>query len=52
MAVCKVPSNDMEALKSNLMGMFEKKRLLNLYKYVQNVDPSNKKTWEGLDIMN
>lgn len=42
----------MEALKSNLMGMFEKKRLLNLYKYVQSVDVNDKKTWEGLDIKN
>ena len=25
MQVCKVPANDMEALKSNLMGLFEKK---------------------------
>ena len=34
LAICKVPANDMEALKSNLMGLFEKKRLINLYRYV------------------
>ena len=51
MAVCKVPANDMEALKSNLMGLFEKKRLINLYKYVQNVDVNDQKTWNNMDIM-
>mmetsp|Transcript_9891 Transcript_9891/g.16631 ORF Transcript_9891/g.16631 Transcript_9891/m.16631 type:complete len:329 (+) Transcript_9891:17-1003(+) len=50
MAVCKVPSNDMEALKSNLMGMFEKKRVINLYKYIENCDLNDPKTWKGIDI--
>jgi Rab GDP dissociation inhibitor len=52
MAVCKVPSNDMEALKSNLMGMFEKKRVIGLYKFIQNVNPENPMTWDGIDIKN
>ena len=34
MAVCKVPANDMEALKSNLLSLFEKKRLIALYKWI------------------
>ena len=50
MAVCKVPANDMEGLKSPLMGLFEKKRLINMYKFVHSVDLDNKKTWEGLDL--
>ena len=50
MAVCKVPSNDMEALKSNLMGMFEKKRVIGLYKYIQNVNVDNPMTWGDIDI--
>lgn len=50
MAVCKVPSNDMEALKSNLMGLFEKKRLINLYKFIGQVDPENPKTWNNMDL--
>ena len=50
MAVCKVPSNDMEALKSNLMGMFEKKRVIGLYKYIQNVNVENPMTWGDIDI--
>jgi len=51
MAVCKVPANDMEALKSNLMGMFEKKRLINLYKYVHRVDVNDPSSWNNIDIM-
>ena len=50
MAVCKVPSNDMEALKSNLMGLFEKKRLMNFYKYIENVELEDTKTWKDLDL--
>lgn len=50
MAVCKVPSNDMEALKSNLMGLFEKKRLVNCYKYVHSFNPDDTSTWQGIDI--
>lgn len=32
--IAKIPTNDMEALKSNLMSLFEKKRFLNFYKYI------------------
>jgi len=45
MAVCKVPADDMEALKSNLMGLFEKKRVVNLYKYINLVDLNDATTW-------
>ena len=50
MAVCKVPADDMEALKSSLMGLFEKKRVVNLYKFINSVDVNNPKTWNNLDI--
>jgi len=50
MAVCKVPSNDMEALKSPLMGLFEKKRLINLYKFIDRVELEDKKSWGKIDI--
>ena len=50
LAIAKVPSNDMEALKSNLMGLFEKKRLINFYKYVENVDMEDPKTWKEFDL--
>ena len=50
LAIAKVPSNDMEALKSNLMGLFEKKRCMNFYKYVENVEKEDPKTWKDLDL--
>jgi len=50
MAVCKVPANDMEALKSPLMSLFEKKRLINLYKYMDKVDVEDPKTWGKVNI--
>jgi Rab GDP dissociation inhibitor len=50
MAVCKVPSNDMEALKSNLMSLFEKKRLINMYKFINQVDPNDPTSWNNIDL--
>lgn len=50
MAVCKVPANDMEALKSSLMGLFEKKRVIGLYKYINACNFEDKKTWGDIDI--
>jgi len=41
MAVCKVPSNDMEAFKSSLMSLFEKKRVINLYKFINTFNPED-----------
>lgn len=48
--VHKVPSNDMEALKSPLMGLFEKKRCRNFYIYCQDIDFKDPKTWKDLNI--
>ena len=50
MAVCKVPANDSEAFKSNLMGLFEKKRVAGLYKFILNVDLNDKKTWDNFNL--
>ena len=50
MAICKVPANDTEALKSSLMGLFEKKRCMNFYKYVENIEVDDKSTWKDIDI--
>jgi Rab GDP dissociation inhibitor len=50
LAVAKVPANDMEALKSNLVPLFEKKRAMNFYKYIENLDENDKKTWKDIDI--
>jgi Rab GDP dissociation inhibitor len=48
MAVCKVPANDMEAIKSSLMGLFEKKRCMNFYKYIENVEVDKEETWKSV----
>jgi len=45
-----VPANDSEALKSNLMSLFEKKRCRDFYIYVQDVDFNNPKTWKDMDL--
>ena len=37
-AIFKVPATEMEALKSGLMGMFEKKRMANFYKAQSNIN--------------
>lgn len=40
----------MEALKSPLMGLFEKRRARKFFIYVQDYDESNPKTHEGMDL--
>ena len=50
MAVCKVPANDTEALKSSLMGLMEKKRCMNFYKYLECVELEDKSTWKDRDL--
>ena len=50
MAVCKVPANDMEAFKSNLMSLFEKKRVINLYKFINGFNSEDTKTWADIDL--
>ena len=50
MAVCKVPANDTEALKSSLMGLMEKKRCMNFYKYLEAVELEDKSTWKDRDL--
>jgi Rab GDP dissociation inhibitor len=45
-----VPANDTEALKTPLMGLFEKKRARNLYIYLDKVDQADSKTWGDLDL--
>ena len=41
----KVPSNDKEALTSDLMSLFEKRRCQKFFKYVQNFELEDKKTY-------
>jgi Rab GDP dissociation inhibitor len=46
----KVPATDMEALKSPLMGIFEKRRARKFFIYVQDYNESDPKTHEGMDL--
>ena len=46
----KVPATDMEALKSPLMGFFEKRRARKFFIYVQNYNEADARTFEGRDL--
>ena len=48
--IAKVPANDSEALKSNLMGIFEKRNCRNFYLYLDKIDDKNKATWGDKDL--
>lgn len=48
--IFKVPGNDTEALKSSLMGLWEKKRCKNFFVYIQDIEYNNPKTFDGIDI--
>jgi len=45
----KVPSNEKEALSSDLMSFWEKKNCKNFFSFVDKFDNKNTKTWEGVD---
>ncbi|ETN78584.1 hypothetical protein NECAME_10245 [Necator americanus] len=47
--VYKVPADEMEALATSLMGMFEKRRFKKFLCWVQGFERANKDTWQGLD---
>lgn len=46
----KVPASDMEALKSPLMGLFEKRRARSFFLFVQDYNPQDPKTHQGHDL--
>ncbi|KAG5529591.1 hypothetical protein RHGRI_030097 [Rhododendron griersonianum] len=48
--IYKVPATDVEALKSTLMGLFEKRRARKFFIYVQDYEESDPKSHEGLDL--
>lgn len=48
--IYKVPGNDSEALKSSLMGLWEKKRCKNFFVYIQDLEYDNPKTFDKIDI--
>ncbi|KAJ8962458.1 hypothetical protein NQ317_013443 [Molorchus minor] len=47
--ISKVPVDQKEALASDLMGMFEKRRFRNFLIYVQDFSPEDPKTWKDFD---
>merc|ERR1711983_151476 len=47
--VSKVPADEREALSSDLMGMFEKRRFKNFLVFAQDFDEKDPKTWKDLD---
>lgn len=46
----KVPGNDREALKSDLMGLFEKRRCQTLFKFIQKFNREDKSTHNGMSV--
>ncbi|CAL9122547.1 unnamed protein product [Musa acuminata var. zebrina] len=48
--IYKVPATDVEALKSPLMGLFEKRRARKFFIYVQDYAEDDPKSHEGLDL--
>lgn len=49
--ISKVPVDQKEALASDLMGMFEKRRFKNFLMYVQDIKEDDPKTWKDFDPM-
>lgn len=50
--ISKVPIDQQEALSSDLMGLFEKRRFRSFLMWVQNMQEDDPKTWEGFDPFN
>lgn len=48
----KVPATATEALSSDLMGMFEKRRCKDFFEYVSGVEVAKKETWKKHDLAN
>lgn len=48
--ISKVPASEMEAVRSPLMGLFEKRRAKKFFEYMQNWREDDPNTHQGLDI--
>ncbi|KIO33269.1 hypothetical protein M407DRAFT_241093 [Tulasnella calospora MUT 4182] len=48
--ISKVPSTEMEAVKSPLMGLFEKRRAKNFFSFLQNWKDEDSTTHQGIDL--
>lgn len=47
--ISKVPADEKEALSSNLMGLFEKRRFRSFLMFVQNFDFNDRGSWKDVD---
>lgn len=45
----KVPADEKEALATGLMGIFEKRRFRKLLMFINDFEPDDPKTWQGVD---
>ena len=50
--ISKVPIDQQEALSSDLMGLFEKRRFRSFLIWVQNMQEDDPRTWDGFDPFN
>ena len=50
--ISKVPADEKEALASDLMGLFEKRRFKNFLVFVQEFSEDDPKTWKDIDPNN
>jgi len=48
--IAKVPASEMEAVRSPLMGLFEKRRAKKFFEFVQNYKQEDPSTHQGIDI--
>ncbi|EFJ09736.1 hypothetical protein SELMODRAFT_159958 [Selaginella moellendorffii] len=48
--IYKVPATDVEAIKSTLMGIFEKRRARKFFIYVQDYNEADPRTHDGMDL--
>ncbi|KAJ9056026.1 Rab GDP dissociation inhibitor alpha [Entomophthora muscae] len=48
--ISKVPSTEIEAVSSPLMGLFEKRRAKKFFEYIQNYRPEDSTTHQGLNL--
>ena len=48
--IAKVPANEVEALRSNLMGLFEKRRMKRFLEFIQNYDEDTPSTHQGFNL--
>lgn len=48
--ICKVPTTEVEAISTSLLGIVEKRRLQKFFEFVQNYKDDDESTHEGLDL--